>query len=64
MIVAFGVPVKVTVAGEFGQMLTLPAMEAVGGGTTEITTVPVSGRVQLGVPCDVTPVRVKVVVAV
>jgi hypothetical protein len=51
--VAFGVPVKVTVAFPPGQIVTLADIETVGGGTTVMVIVPVTGRVQAGAPAVV-----------
>jgi hypothetical protein len=48
--VAFGVPEKVTVALPPEQILAFAAMVAVGGGTTVMVMVPVTGWLQLGVP--------------
>lgn len=62
--VAFGVPVKVTVALAPEQIVALLEIATVGVGTTAITTEPVSGRVQLGVPADTMLTNVNVVVAV
>ena len=62
--VAFGVPVKVTVADCPGQIVVLAEMVTVGGGMTVITTVPVTGRVQAGVPPEVMLTRLNTVVAV
>jgi len=59
--VAFGVPVKVTVAEPPEQTVVLEAIETVGSGKTEIVTDPVNGRVQLGVPDDDALTKVKVV---
>lgn len=60
---AFGVPVKVTVAGCPEQMVWFEAMVTVGGGITVITTDPVAGPLQLGVPEDMMLTNVIVVVA-
>jgi hypothetical protein len=48
--VAFGVPVKVTVALPPVQTVALSLIDTVGGGTTVIVTEPVAGAGQLGVP--------------
>jgi hypothetical protein len=48
--VAFGVPVKLTVALPPEQMVVFDAMAAVGNGKTVIVTVPAAGLVQTGVP--------------
>lgn len=61
---AFGVPVKVTVALCPEQIVALDAMVTVGGGTTVIVMLPVTGAVQLGVPVVVILISVKVVVDV
>ncbi|RYD94101.1 MAG: hypothetical protein EOP50_10050, partial [Sphingobacteriales bacterium] len=51
--VAFGVPVKVTVADPFGQTLALLLMVTVGGGITVIVIEPETGAVQLVGPAEV-----------
>jgi hypothetical protein len=48
--VAFGVPVNVTVAVPPEQIVALADIATVGGGTTVMVIVPVTGRVQTGVP--------------
>jgi hypothetical protein len=48
--VAFGVPVKVTVALPPEQTVVLEAIVTVGGGITVMVTVPLAGWLQLGVP--------------
>jgi hypothetical protein len=64
VIVAFGVPVNVTVAVPPEQTVALAEIVAVGGGTTVIVIVPVAGAVQLGVPDVATLTNVYVVVVV
>ena len=61
--IAFGVPVKVTVAKPPEQIVAFADIVAVGGGITVIVTVPVKGRLQLGVVADEMLTNVKVVVA-
>jgi hypothetical protein len=62
--VAFGVPVKVTVADVFGQIVTLLEIDTVGGGITVIVIDALCGCIQLGVPDDETLTSVKIVVDV
>lgn len=64
MTTAFGVPVKVTVALPPEQTVAFAAIVTVGGGKTVITTVPLAGKVQEGVPEVATLTKVYVVVAV
>ena len=64
MTVAFGVPVKVTVALWPEHTVVLEEIATVGGGTTVMVTVPVAGCVQLGVPAVATLTNVMVVVDV
>ena len=47
---AFGVPVKVTVALEPEQIVAFDEMAAVGSGKTVIVTEPVCGWLHIGVP--------------
>ena len=56
--VAFGVPVKVTVALCPEQILVLALMLTVGKGLTVMVMEPVSGVVQLGVPAEATLTKV------
>ena len=60
---AFGVPVKVTVAVEPEQTVAFDAMLTVGNGTTVIVTAPVWGCTQLGVPEVAALTKAKVVEA-
>jgi hypothetical protein len=62
--VAFGVPVKVTVALCPEQMVVLAAIVTVGGGIMVMVTVPVIGWLHPGVPLLATLTRLKTVVAV
>lgn len=59
---AFGVPVKVTVAVPPGQTVVLLATLTVGVGITVIVTVPLSGAVQFGVPEEEILISVNTVV--
>ena len=65
VMIAFGVPVNVIVAVCSEQIVVLPVMaiEAVGNAKTVITTVPLTGCVQIA-PVNVTLTKVKVVVTV
>jgi hypothetical protein len=62
--VAFGVPVKVTVALFPVQIVVDAAMLTTGNVMTEIVIVPLSGCVHPGAPAEVTLTSVNVVVAV
>jgi hypothetical protein len=62
--VAFGVPVKVTVAVPPEHIVAFEAIVTVGGGITVIVTVPTAGWVQLGVPEVKTLTNVNTVVDV
>jgi hypothetical protein len=56
--IAFGVPVKVTVAEVPGQMVVVPEIVAVGKGITSMVAEPDSDCVQLDVPFEVTLTKV------
>jgi hypothetical protein len=62
--IAFGVPVKVTVALCPEQIVWFEAIVTVGDGITVITTIPVCGCVQPGSPVEVALTSAKVVVVV
>ena len=55
---AFGVPVKVTVALCPVQMVVLDAIETTGGGTIVIVALPDAGAAHAGLPEVVAPVTV------
>lgn len=64
MTVAFGVPVKVTVALPPGQTVALAAIATVGSGKTVITMEPVNDCTQLGTLAEATLTKAIVVVVV
>ena len=59
-----GVPVNVTDALLPAQMVAFPEIVTVGKGLTVIVITSVNNRIQLGVPADWMPTRVKVALAV